>query len=90
MSALALANAINLVKDQTGVEADIIKAVQTGAGMVKAGTLQQRDLVINGVDIVRDNTGGNGMAIKDGDADRYSHGCNQRVYISDRCYSKYQ
>jgi len=67
-SAEAWAAAINLVKVQTGVEADIIKAVQVGAGVVQAGTLQQRDLVINGIDIVRDNSGGKGMEIKDGDA----------------------
>lgn len=69
MSAAALAAAINLVKAQTGVEADIIKAVQEGVGAVKAGTLQQGDLKINGVDIVRANSAsGVGMEIKDGDA----------------------
>ncbi|OCC14160.1 Flagellin [Dissulfuribacter thermophilus] len=68
-SAAAWANAINLIKDQTGVEADIIKANQTGAGVVTAGTLQQGDLKINGIDVIRDNTGGSGMQILDGDAD---------------------
>ncbi|MEW6220283.1 MAG: flagellin [Thermodesulfobacteriota bacterium] len=68
-SAAAWAAAINLVSGETGVEADVIKASRTGAGAVAAGTLQQRDLVINGVDIVRDNTGGSGMALLDGDAD---------------------
>ncbi len=67
-SAAAWANAVNLVKTHTGVEADIIKASQAGAGAVTAGTLQQQDLVINGIDIVRDNTGGSGMAILAGDA----------------------
>ncbi|MBF0397962.1 MAG: hypothetical protein HQK78_14375, partial [Desulfobacterales bacterium] len=68
-SAAAWANLVNMVSEQTGVEADIIKAEQTGKGMVVDGTLQQRDLVINGVDIVRDNTGGSGMHILDGDGD---------------------
>jgi flagellin len=68
-SAAALAAAINLVKDKTGVEADIIKANVTGAGPVVEGVLTQGDLKINGIDIVRDNTGGKGMQILDGDAD---------------------
>jgi flagellin len=67
-SAAAWAEAVNSTSHQTGVEADIIKAEQTGAGAVAAGVLQQGDLKINGVDIVRDNTGGSGMEIKDGDA----------------------
>ncbi|MDY0133121.1 MAG: flagellin [Desulforegulaceae bacterium] len=68
-SAAAWAEAINSISKHTGVEADIIKAQQTGAGTVTAGILQQGDLKINGVDIVRDNTGGNGMQLKNGDAD---------------------
>jgi flagellin len=67
-SAAAWAEAVNSISDQTGVEADIVKAQQTGAGMVTEGVLQQGDLKINGIDIVRDNTGGSGMSIKDGDA----------------------
>lgn len=67
-SAAAWAEAINLVKLKTGVEADIIKAVQVGAGVIQEGLLKQGDLVINGIDIIRDNTGGNGMQIKGADA----------------------
>jgi flagellin-like hook-associated protein FlgL len=69
-SAAAWAEAINSVSKETGVEADIIKAQQAGAGSVTAGILQQGDLKINGIDIVRDNTGGGGMQLKDGDADQ--------------------
>ncbi|MGE4518730.1 MAG: flagellin [Desulfobacteraceae bacterium] len=67
-SAAAWAEAINSVSEHTGVEADIIKAQQAGAGSVTAGILEQGDFMINGIDIVRDNTGGSGMEIKDGDA----------------------
>jgi flagellin len=67
-SAAAWAEAINSVSEHTGVEADIIKAQHTGAGSVTAGILEQGDFMINGIDIVRDNTGGSGMEIKDGDA----------------------
>ncbi|WP_027359245.1 flagellin N-terminal helical domain-containing protein [Desulforegula conservatrix] len=68
-SAAAWAAAINLVKDETGVEADIIKANVTGAGSVVEGVLTQGDFKINGIDIVRDNTGGKGMQVLAGDAD---------------------
>jgi flagellin-like hook-associated protein FlgL len=68
-SAAAWAEAINSVSEKTGVEADIIRAEQTGAGAVTAGVLQQGDFKINGIDIVRAETGGSGMEIKSGDAD---------------------
>ena len=67
-SAAAVAAAINLISDDTGVEADIVKASQTGVGEIQAGTLQQGDIKINGIDIVRDNTGGSGMDLMKGDS----------------------
>ncbi len=67
-SAKAWATAVNLIKMETGIEADIIKVVQTGAAAVSAGTLRQGDITINGFDVIRDNTGGNGMEIQDDDA----------------------
>ncbi|MBF0397350.1 MAG: hypothetical protein HQK78_11300 [Desulfobacterales bacterium] len=68
-SAKAWSDAVNLIKNETGIEADIIKAMQKGVGEVKEGILQQKDFMINGIDIIRDNTGGNGMKILKGDAD---------------------
>ncbi|PID78221.1 MAG: hypothetical protein CSB21_00860 [Deltaproteobacteria bacterium] len=68
-SAAAWANAVNSVSKETGVEADIIKAKHEGAGAVAAGVLEIGDFRINGIDVVRDNTGGHGMQLLDGDAD---------------------
>ena len=67
-SAAAWAEAINNMSEKTGVEADVIKATETGAGAVTAGILQQGDFKINGIDIVKG--GASGMAIQDGDSDK--------------------
>lgn len=64
-SAAAKATAINSVRDQTGVTAEITPAQVTATAPVTAGTLDSGDLIINGVDIFA----GGSTAIADQDSD---------------------